>query len=137
MKALDELALPKDRGYYHEHTWAKAEGDLVKIGITDYAQDMLGEITYLDLPEIEAEFAPGEQFGAIESAKSMSDLYMPVGGVVLNVNHELDEDPERINESPYQEGWIIEIKSSDPDELDALQTGAQYLEMLAGMERIE
>ena len=137
MKALDDLALPEDIKYFEEHTWAKEKGELVVIGVTDYAQDNLGEVIFIDLPENDETFEKGEQFGAVESAKSVSELYMPVGGTVVSVNGDLEDDPGKINSAPYGAGWLIEVRPADPGEVETLQTRAQYLEMLAGMERVE
>lgn len=137
MKGLDELILPNDVRYMEEHTWARIEGDKVKVGITDYAQDQLGEITFVDLPEADDVFDKGETFGTIESTKSVSELYMPIGGTILTVNDEMEENPELINQSPYEEGWLIELTPSEPAEFENLQTREKYKEMLAGIERIE
>ena len=137
MKPLEELNLPDSVRYLEEHTWARRDGDLVIVGISDYAQDQLGDITFLDLPEAGDTFSKGEQFGAVESAKSLSDLYMPVTGTIESVHTELDDDPEIVNRDPYGEGWLLAVKPDDPAEIDGLLTNDGYLDYLSGMERIE
>ncbi|MBU2550556.1 MAG: glycine cleavage system protein GcvH, partial [Proteobacteria bacterium] len=109
----------------------------VIVGISDYAQDQLGDITFLDLPEVDDTFEKGEQFGAVESAKSLSDLYMPVAGTILAIHAELDDDPEIVNRDPYGQGWMIEVKPDDPEEFGQLLTNEGYMDFLSGMERIE
>lgn len=137
MKPLEELNLPEDIRYLEEHTWARLDGDRVIVGISDYAQDQLGDITFLDLPEVDDTFEKGEQFGAVESAKSLSDLYMPVAGTILAIHAELDDDPEIVNRDPYGQGWMIEVKPDDPEEFGQLLTNEGYMDFLSGMERIE
>lgn len=132
MKELSELHLPEDTRYAESHEWAKLEGDTVKIGITDYAQDQLGDIVFVELPEDGDSFEKGEEFGTVESVKAVSELYMPVGGEVVSVNSALEDSPERVNNSPYSEGWMIEVKPDDPSEMDDLLTGDVYLEKLKG-----
>ncbi|HSO19642.1 MAG TPA: glycine cleavage system protein GcvH [Desulfosarcina sp.] len=132
MKAISELKLPEDVKYTDDHEWAKADGDLVRIGISDYAQDQLGDIVFVELPDVGSSFAKGEEFGTVESVKAVSELYMPIGGEVTAINEALADEPERVNSDPYQGGWMIEVKPSDPAELDALKSKADYLEMLKG-----
>ena len=133
MKEINELILPDDMRYAQDHEWVKTEGDGVRVGISDYAQDQLGDIVYVELPEVGASLAKGEEFGTVESVKAVSELFMPIGGEVLAVNTALEDAPENVNNSPYDQGWMIEIKPSDPGEMDALMTKDAYLEMLKGL----
>ena len=132
MKEIDELNLPDDLRYAKDHEWTRLEGDKVKIGIDDYAQDQLGDIVFVELPEVGATFAKGEEFGTVESVKAVSELFMPVGGEILAINTALEETPEHVNNSPYDEGWMIEIKPSDVAEMDALMDKEAYIKMLKG-----
>ncbi len=132
MKAISELNLPEDVRYTDDHEWAKKSGDVVRIGISDYAQDQLGDIVFVELPEVGSSFDKGEEFGTVESVKAVSELYMPIGGEVTAINEALADEPERVNSDPYDSGWMMEIKASDPAELDALKSKADYLEMLKG-----
>jgi glycine cleavage system H protein len=132
MKELNELNFPDDVRYAESHEWARSEGEKVIIGITDYAQDQLGDIVFVELPEKGNTFGKGEAFGTVESVKAVSELYMPVGGEVMAVNAALEESPEKVNNAPYSDGWMIEIKPQNPSELDALLTTAAYLETLKG-----
>jgi len=129
MKDIEELNLPEDIGYSNDHEWAKAEGDIVKVGISDYAQDALGDIVFVELPEVGTPLEAGDEFGTLESVKAVSELYMPIGGEIVTVNEELEDSPELINEDPYS-GWIIEVKPNDMDELDDLLDREAYLEHL-------
>jgi glycine cleavage system H protein len=133
MKEIDELVLPDEIRYAKDHEWAKPQGDKVTIGISDYAQDQLGDIVFVELPEVGTVFAKGEQFGTVESVKAVAELYMPVGGEVHSVNKTLEESPELLNKAPYNEGWIIQVRSKDPSEIDGLMTKDAYLEMLKGL----
>ena len=132
MKELNELNFPDDVSYAESHEWARSEGEKVKIGITDYAQDQLGDIVFVELPEKGNTFGKGEVFGTVESVKAVSELYMPVGGEVVAVNTALEESPEKVNNAPYSDGWMIEIKTENPSELDILLTKDAYLETLKG-----
>jgi glycine cleavage system H protein len=132
MKELSELNFPDDVRYAESHEWARSEGDRIKAGISDYAQDQLGDIVFVELPEKGETFGKGEAFGTVESVKAVSELYMPVGGEVMAVNAALEESPEKVNNAPYSDGWMIEIKPQNPSELDALLTTAAYLETLKG-----
>jgi glycine cleavage system H protein len=111
--------------YSEDHEWVKVEGNVAVIGITDYAQDSLGDITYADLPEVGDEVKAGEEFGALESVKASSELLSPVSGKVAEINEELNDAPEKINEDPYG-SWIIKVEMSDVKELDALIDAAAY-----------
>jgi glycine cleavage system H protein len=132
MKELDELNFPDDVRYAESHEWARSEGDSVKVGISDYAQDQLGDIVFVELPEKGETFDKGEAFGTVESVKAVSELYMPVGGEILAVNAALEESPEKVNNAPYSDGWMIEIKAENPSEIDALLSNDAYLETLKG-----
>lgn len=132
MKELDELNFPDDVRYAESHEWARSEGDSVKVGISDYAQDQLGDIVFVELPEKGETFGKGEAFGTVESVKAVSELYMPVGGKVMAVNSVLEESPEKVNNAPYGDGWMIQIKAENPAELDALLSNDAYRETLKG-----
>ena len=112
--------------YQKSHEWARKEGDLVVVGISDYAQDSLGDVVFVELPEVGATLGRGEGFGVVESVKSASDLYMPVGGEIAEVNEELSDSPETINESPFEKGWMLKIKPSSPAEYDELMSAGDY-----------
>jgi glycine cleavage system H protein len=122
---------PADLKYDKEHEWLRADGDVAAIGITDFAQDQLGEVVYVDLPAVGDEVVAGEAFGEIESVKSVSELYSPVSGEVVDVNMALDARPETVNEDVYGEGWMIKIKMSDASEVDAMMSSADYESFLA------
>ena len=111
--------------YSEDHEWVKVEGNIATIGITDYAQKELGDITYADLPEVDDEVEAGEEFGALESVKASSELLCPVSGKVVEVNPELEDAPEKINEDAY-EAWIIKVEMSDPSQVDTLLDAAAY-----------
>ncbi len=122
MKSIDELHLPEDYRYAEDHEWARIEGDTVRVGLDDYAQDQLQAIVYVELPEVGASFQKGEPFGVVESVKAVVDCYMPVGGEIIAVNNALVDSPQLVNESPYGEGWMIDVKPTDVHEMDTLYT---------------
>lgn len=123
--------IPEDLRYTSEHEWVRTVApDSVRIGITDYAQDSLGDIVYVQLPEADENVHSGTPMGELESTKSVSDLFAPVSGSVVATNDALVNNPELCNSDPYGEGWIIEVKLSDPDELDALMTASDYAEQI-------
>lgn len=132
MKPINELKIPEDAVYTDDHEWVKAEGDVYRIGISDYAQDQLGDIVFVELPEIGDTFHKGDEFGTVESVKAVSELYMPISGEVTNCNEILVDEPERVNSDPYGGGWMIEIKAADPGEMDSLKPKVDYLDMLKG-----
>jgi glycine cleavage system H protein len=132
MKELNELNFPDDVRYDESHEWVRSEGDKVKVGITDYAQDQLGDIVFVELPEVGDTFDKGEEFGTVESVKAVSELYLPVAGEVVAINSSLEESPEKVNNAPYGDGWMIEIKAENPPELDDLMDNDAYLATLKG-----
>lgn len=130
MKEIGELNLPDDVRYAEDHEWARPLGDKVRVGLDDYAQDQLGDIVYVELPQVGNTFEKGEEFGTLESVKAVFELYMPVGGEILAVNRALEEAPELVNENPYNDGWMIDVKPLNPGELDTLMTKKGYMKML-------
>ncbi|MEW6585892.1 MAG: glycine cleavage system protein GcvH [Nitrospirota bacterium] len=118
---------PEDLKYHREHTWVKITGRKATIGITDYAQDALGDIVYIDLPEIETEVEANGEIGEIESTKATSSIISPISGRITEVNEDLSESPEIINEDPYGKGWIAVIQVGDPSEADDLMDSSEYL----------
>ena len=115
--------------YSESHEWVKVDGNVATIGVSDFAQAEMGNITYVDLPEVDDEFEAGEEFGALESVKAASDLYCPVSGRVIEVNSEIDDAPELINEDAYA-NWIIKVELSDPSELEALLDAEGYKKLI-------
>lgn len=111
------MNIPEDLQYTKSHEWVRIEGDTATIGITDHAQDELGDIVFVELPEEGDAFDAGESFGTVESVKAVSDLYAPVGGEVVEVNSALEDAPENINEDPYGEGWIVKLRTTDEADL--------------------
>ena len=134
MKEIAELNLPDDALYSDDHEWARLEGETVRVGISDYAQDRLGDITFVEMPELGATFKRGAEFGTVESTKAVSELLMPIGGEIVALNEALEESPDLLNQDPYGDGWIIEVKPHDPPELDSLMTKKDYVKMLEGMD---
>ena len=128
------MNFPEDLKYSKEHEWIKVDCDVVTIGITDFAQSELGDLVYIEVYTVGETIAKGEVFGTAEAVKTTSDLFMPVGGEILEFNSELDENegdnPSLINESPYEDGWIVKVKMSDPSELDELMDAAAYKELV-------
>jgi glycine cleavage system H protein len=111
------LNIPEDLQYTKSHEWVRMDGDTATIGITDHAQDELGDVVFVELPDAGASFDAGESFGTVESVKAVSDLYTPVGGEVVEVNSALEDAPENINEDPYGEGWIVKLRTTDEPDL--------------------
>ena len=132
MKELNELKFPDDVRYAESHEWARTEGHKVKVGISDYAQDQLGDIVFVELPEVGDTLGKGEEFGTVESVKAVSELYMPVAGEITAVNSSLEDAPEKVNNTPYGDGWMIEIKADNPSEMDDLLDNDAYLGTLKG-----
>ncbi len=121
---------PTDRRYSKDHEWVQVDGDAVTIGITDFAQGELGDIVYVELPEVGQSFKQDDVLGTIESVKAVSEIYAPVSGTVLEVNSALDEGPEKVNRDAHGEGWYCKIKLDDPSELDGLLAAAAYQELI-------
>ncbi|MGB1506944.1 MAG: glycine cleavage system protein GcvH [Acidimicrobiales bacterium] len=117
---------PEGLRYSSDHEWVRVDGDTVTVGITDYAQDALGDVVYVDLPEVSTAVTAGGSFGEVESTKSVSELYAPVSGMIHSVNGDLGDEPEKLNSDPYGEGWICTIAVSDSSELDGLLDAAAY-----------
>lgn len=130
MKEIHELIIPEDLLFAEDHEWARSENGKVRVGISDYAQDQLGDIVYVEFPEPGQVIEKNEPFGSIESVKAVSELYMPVGGEILEINKALNEYPDLVNKSPNDEGWIILIKPTDKSELKSLMNKDAYVEML-------
>ena len=120
------MEFPKELRYSREHEWVAVEENVATIGITDYAQDQLGDIVYVELPEVGTQVTKDEAFGVVESVKAVSDIYAPVSGTVTEVNVGLPDSPETINEDPYGDAWMIRVEMSDPDELEDLMKAAEY-----------
>ncbi|GEN47044.1 glycine cleavage system H protein [Alkalibacillus filiformis] len=123
------MSLPKDLRYSEEHEWVKEEGEKLRIGITDFAQSELGDIVFVELPEVGDEIELDEPFGSVESVKTVSELYAPVTGKVVEVNEELEDSPEYVNESPYEQAWMVVVEPSDRSQLDDLMDADAYKEM--------
>ena len=132
MKEINQLELPENLQYSKSHEWVKKENDTIKIGLSDYAQDQLGEIVFVEVPEVGDTFSKGDEFANVESVKAVSEIYLPVSGEIIAVNEELEDAPELVNESCYDKGWIAQVKLDDPSELDSLLDKDAYLETLKG-----
>lgn len=125
------MNFPTDLKYTKDHEWIRVDGDVAYVGITDYAQSELGEIVYVDITTEGETVAKEEVFGTVEAVKTVSDLFMPVSGEVLEVNPELEDKPELVNKDAYGSGWLIKVSVGDPSELDSLMTAAEYKQMIA------
>lgn len=124
------MAVPSELKYSKEHEWVKIEGNTVTIGITEYAQSELGDIVFVELPETDDDIEEGESFGSVESVKTVSELYAPVSGKVVETNEELEDSPEFVNESPYEKAWMVKVELNDESQLDELMSADQYSEMI-------
>jgi glycine cleavage system H protein len=124
------MSLPNELRYSKEHEWVKVEGEKVRIGITDFAQSELGDIVFVELPEVGDEISLDQPFGSVESVKTVSELYAPVSGKVVEINEELNDSPEFVNESPYEKAWMITVELSDNSEVEKLMTAEQYEAMI-------
>jgi glycine cleavage system H protein len=124
------MNVPEDLRYSSDHEWVSRDGDVARVGITDYAQDALGDVVFVQPPPVGTAVAAGDAFGEVESTKSVSDVYAPVSGAVVEVNEALGDSPQLLNEDPYGEGWICAIRMSDPSELDRLLDATAYLELI-------
>jgi glycine cleavage system H protein len=125
------MEFPEDLKYSKEHEWVLVEGNVATVGITDFAQDQLGDIVFVELPAVGDKVSKEDAFGVVESVKAVSDVYAPISGTVLEVNDDLPENPEMVNEDAYGDGWMLKIEMSDPDELQDLMTAAEYEEYIA------
>lgn len=125
---------PKNLKYHREHDWARIEGDTAVFGLTDYAQETLGDIVFIELPEVGTDVSAGSSYAEVESVKAVSDVYAPLSGTILEVNEEVVDAPEIINESPYEDGWLIKVRLGEPSEIDDLMSADEYNELLAAEE---
>ena len=123
--------VPEELKYTSDHEWARVEGGRVRVGITDYAQDALGDVVYVQVPSAGATVAAGDSFSEVESTKSVSDIYAPLAGTVAAVNTDLTDAPQRLNEDPYGEGWICVIEPTDPGAYEGLMDAAAYSKLIA------
>ncbi|MDI9357079.1 MAG: glycine cleavage system protein GcvH [Chitinophagaceae bacterium] len=121
---------PSNVLYTKDHEWVKVEGDILSVGITDFAQNELGDIVYVEFPEVGDKKKAGEVFGTVEAVKTVSDLFMPVSGEIIEVNTRLNTSPELVNKKPYEDGWMIKVKISDTKELDALLQNTDYRRLI-------
>jgi glycine cleavage system H protein len=128
------MEIPKELRYSKEHEWAAVDDNIATIGITDYAQEQLGDIVYVELPEAGTQVTKDDKFGVVESVKAVSDVYSPVTGTVVAVNTGLPNSPETVNEEPYGDGWMIRVELSDPEELRDLMTAAEYEKFIEAAE---
>jgi glycine cleavage system H protein len=118
--------IPDDLHYSKDHEWVRVDGKIAVGGITDYAQDSLGDVVYVELPKVGDEFAANESFGSVESVKAVSEVFCPVSGEIVGINETLADTPEKVNQDPYGEGWMIRVQMSNPGEVDSLLTAAEY-----------
>ncbi len=132
MKDISELKFPENVWYTKDHEWARKEGDILVAGISDYAQDQLGDVVYVELPPVGERFENGEVFGTVESVKAVSEMFIPVAGEIVAANAALADTPDVVNADPYGAGWMIHIRPSDPAALETLMTREAYLDMLKG-----
>ena len=122
--------VPEDLRYTEEHEWVLLEGDVATVGITDYAQEKLGEVIYVELPELGETFSAEDVMATVESVKAASDVYCPVAGEVIEINQNVVDDPSLVNKSPYGKGWFVKLKVNDPSEIEKLLTPKQYEEII-------
>lgn len=120
------MELPEDLRYTREHEWVALQGDVAIVGITDHAQEQLGDVVYVELPGVGDRVSKAEPFGVVESTKAVSDVYAPISGEVTEINDDLPDNPELVNEDPYGDGWLVKIQVADPSELDDLMSAAEY-----------
>ena len=129
------MSTPKDLRYSEEHEWVKVEDGKVRIGITHFAQSELGDIVFVELPQVGDEIKTDDPFGSVESVKTVSELYAPISGTVVEVNADLEDSPEFVNESPYEKAWMIVVEPADASEVEKLMTAEQYEEMIAEQDK--
>ena len=132
MKNIDQLEFPEDLFYTDDHAWVRFDDDCVVIGISDYAQDQLGEIVFVELPEVGDEFEKGQEFGVVESVKASSELYMPLAGTITEINSLLDDSSDLVNKKPYSQGWLIKIAVNKSCEEEPLLKKKDYVSLLRG-----
>ena len=124
------MNVPENLKYTEDHEWIKIDGNVATVGVTDFAQGELGDIVYVEIETEGEEISSGDVFGTVEAVKTVSDLFMPASGTVIEVNSELEDSPEIVNDSPYENGWMIKIELSDPSEIDKLLSADQYKEVI-------
>jgi len=123
---------PKDYLYSEEHEWLSVEGDVATLGITEFAQKELGEVVFVDMPEVGQSFGAGDEIGSVESVKAVAEVYTPVAGEILEINDALEDAPELVNDDPHDDGWFVKLRIANPDELEDLMNAEQYQEFLEG-----
>lgn len=124
------MDFPDELKYTEEHEWVLVEDEIATVGITDFAQDQLGDVVFVELPEVGDQLDIGKPLGVVESVKAVSDVYAPISGEVVEVNDDLPDEPEMLNTSPYEDGWMIKVKLSNPDEVDDLMDAASYQDFI-------
>ena len=124
------MNIPEELRYTEEHEWVKLDGNVATVGITDFAQSELGDIVYLEIDTLDSEIDSNDVFGTVEAVKTVSDLFMPVNGKVIEVNSSLEDNPEVVNNDPYGDGWIIKIEVSNPSDIDALMNSEEYKNLI-------
>ena len=124
------MNIPEELRYTDEHEWVKLDGNVATVGITDFAQSELGDIVYLEIDTLDSEIDSNDVFGTVEAVKTVSDLFMPVNGKVIEVNSSLEDNPEVVNDDPYGDGWIIKIEVSNPSDIDALMSSEEYKNLI-------
>ena len=124
--------IPEELHYSKDHEWVRVEGDIAVVGITDYAQNSLGDVVYVELPKVGEQFASNEPFGSVESVKAVSEVFSPISGNIAGVNETLNDEPEKVNQDPYGEGWMIRVKMTNRGEVDSMLTAAEYEDFTKG-----
>ena len=124
--------IPENLHYSKDHEWVRVEGKVAVVGITDYAQDSLGDVVYVEVPKAGDEFTANESFGSVESVKAVSEVFSPVSGKIVGINEALADEPEKVNQDPYGEGWMIRVEMSNAGEVDSLLTAAEYEDFTKG-----
>ncbi len=132
MKKIEDVQLPEELRYSADHEWIRMEEGIARVGITDYAQDQLGDVVYVELPAVGARLAKGAVFATVESVKSVSECFLPIAGEIVEINTPLADDPSILNRSPYGEGWMVRIKPDNPAEVGSLMTAEGYRAILKG-----
>jgi glycine cleavage system H protein len=134
MKEINELVLPEGLRYTQDHEWAETTEEGIRCGISDYAQNQLGDIVFVELPQVGDTLGKGEEFGTVESVKAVAELYMPVGGEIIAVNTELEDSPQLVNQNPYGKGWMVVIKPGHPGELESLMPQETYKQTIEALD---